>query len=253
VQAGDLGRLERRLDELAAALRPRDGAPAPVAAADGTAPTPGAGEPAADPSLADRLASLEQRITALERGGRQGPSVPEDLGAVASKELDALGKTLVQLKRYDEAQRVLKELLGRTDLGEDERTEAEMQLGYALRGLGKHAESEARFRETMTRVGEDTEKGAWAGFQIGWDRYYQKDYAGASVRMERSANASGVGAIVRVHSLYNAASFARQAGDTERARVLLERLLDNHAADIPATQAYMKTQAEAWLKEIRGN
>lgn len=247
----DLGRIERRLDELSAAVGSRNAAPATP---DPGAKDAGPADAPPDAPLSDRVAALERRLAALEKGGmRQGPAVPEDLAALSTKDLDGLARTLVQSKRYDDAQRVLREILARTDLDDEQRTEMEMQMGYSLRGMGKFSESEARFLETLARVGEDSEKGAWAGFQVGWDRYYQKDPAGASARMERSANAAGVSPIVRVHSLYNAANFAKEAGDTARARVLLERLLNDHAGDIPAVQANMKTQAEAWLKELRGN
>jgi tetratricopeptide (TPR) repeat protein len=252
--APELRRIERRVDELAAAVRARGAVAAtPAGGPAGADAPPGAAAETHAVSSDDRLAAIERRLAALEKGGgAQGPSVPENLARVATKELDALGRTLVQAKRYDEAQRILKEVVGRTDLDEEQRIEAEMQLGYALRGAGKFADAEARFAETLRRVGEDTAKGAWLGFQIAWDRYYQKDLAGASARMERSANAAGVDAIVRVHALYNAANFAKEAGDATRARALLERLLDRHAGDIPPAQAFMKTQADAWLKELRG-
>lgn len=257
--AAEVKRLERRVEELAVAVLSSGptGTSEPGAAPDGSGEAGSAGDgggtPATTGSLADRVAVLEGRIAALEKGGMQsGPAVPKDLASVPSDELDALARNLVQMKRYDDARRVLKELLGRTDMVEEQRTEMEMQLGYALRGSGKFADSEARFLDTLNRVGEDTEKGAWAGFQAAWDRYYQKDPAGASARMERSANASGVSAVVRVHSLYNAAHFAKEAGDPARARVFLERLLNDHADDIPPAQAFMKSQAEAWLKEVSG-
>jgi hypothetical protein len=250
VASPDLERIQRRLDELSAAVRSRSAA-APVATGTDVVAAAGAA-PSGDPT-ADRLASVERRLAALEKGaGVQGPTVPENLAAVPSKELDALGRNLVQFKRYDDAQRVLKEVLGRGDLDEEERTEMEMQFGYALRGAGRFADAEARFLETLRRVGENTEKGAWVGFQAGWERYYQKDFAGASARMERSANAAGVTPLVRVHALYNAANFAKEGGDPARARALYERLLDNYAADIPEAQAFMRKQAEASLKEIRG-
>jgi hypothetical protein len=71
--------------------------------------------------------------------------------------------------------------------------------------------------------------------------------------MERAANHAHVQPLVRVHALYNAASFAREAGETDRAQAFLERLLGQHGDAFPPSQAAMKAQAEAWLKEIRGN
>jgi hypothetical protein len=249
--AAEIERIERRLDALAAAR-----ATLPRAAPTAAAADLGAGVTATDPAdpVPVRIAALEARIAALEKrgAGQPGPVVPDDLTGVPSKELDALARTLVQSKRHAEARRVLEHLLARGDLDDAQRTDMEMQLGWALRGSGLFAESEARFLETQRRVGEDSESGAWAGFQAAWDRHYLKDHAAASLRMERSAGAAGVSPIVRVHSLYNAAYFAKEAGDPARARGLLERLLNDHAKDIPASQTHMKTQAEAWLAEVRG-
>ncbi|MCK6479291.1 MAG: hypothetical protein L6R43_03815 [Planctomycetes bacterium] len=222
---GDLAALERRVDEMAAAAERRAGAPS-VPAGN----SPGAAAPAADAALplADRVAALESRLAALERGGARE-------------------------KRYADSLQVLGEYLRRADLTAEQRTEAEMQAGYALRGLGRHSEAEARFRETLGRVGETTAEGAWAQFQVGWERKFQRDPAGGSVEMEKAADNPSVSPVTRVHALYNAAQFAREAGEVERARALYERLLERHGGDFPASQANMKQAAEQSLRELRGN
>ncbi len=248
--AAALERLERRVDELAASVRPgvSGEVPPPVAPVPAEGPAPKDAPPTPAP-VPDRLADLERRIAVLERSGGRGTPIPEDLSKVPPAQLEALVRTLYGEKRYADGQRVAEEMLRRGDLTPEQRTEAEMQIGYAMRGLGKHAEAEARFRESLARVGDTGEQAPWLGFQIAWERSYQKDYAGASQEMERSANHPSVSAVVRVHSLLGAANFAVQAGDKGRARVFAERLLNQHAADIPATQPFIKQQAEAILKD----
>jgi hypothetical protein len=260
VERSDLDRLERRVRELSAAvnLRPVDpaasGSPAPAGLAaaprnpaGGSAPaTP---EPSASP---DRLDALEKRVVALESRGAGGAPLPADLSSLPSTQLEALSRTLTAEKRSADAIKVSEELLRRSDLTPDQRVDVEMNIGYALRTQGKNAEAEARFRETLSRVGDDSEKTPWLGFQIGWERNYQKDLPGAIAEMERAANHALVQPLLRAHALYNAASFSRQNGETARAQAFLERLLAQHADAFPPAQAAMKAQAEAWLKEIRG-
>ena len=249
--APDLDRFERRLEERSAAVGARNAA----------APLPPGAPPSASPadgSLAGRVAELEKRGAALgaapaRAGAPAGPALPENLGAVGSKDLEGLARTFMELKRYDDAGKALKELLARTDLSEESRFEAELQFGYSLRGAGRNAEAEAHFVETLARVGEDTRQGAQVGFQLGWEKFFQKDLAGASARMEKTANTAGVEPSTRFHALYNAAYFAREAGDRERALAFLERLFADHGNEFPAGVPAMKAQAEAWLKELRGN
>lgn len=247
---GDLAALERRVDEMAAAAERRAGAPS-VPAGN----SPGAAAPAADAALplADRVAALESRLAALERGGARGVPLPPDLSKLEPAEVTALLAALTSEKRYADSLQVLGEFLRRADLTAEQRTEAEMQAGYALRGLGRHSEAEARFRETLGRVGETTAEGAWAQFQVGWERKFQMDPASGSVEMEKAADNPSVSPVTRVHALYNAAQFAREAGEVERARALYERLLERHGGDFPASQANMKQAAEQALKELRGN
>ena len=254
-----IARLERRVEELSAAAAAR-----PAASNVAAPPTQGGMSPAAASMVAsasaesappeDRLATLEARVVVLEkRGAVAGPAVPEDLSKVPAAELESLARTLTQQQRHSDLLRVAEEWAKRTDLTADQKVDAEMNIGWALRGLGKHAESEARFRETLERTDAASEKAPWLGFQIAWQRSYQKDFATASQEMEKSANHPAVGAILRAHALYNAAGFAKQAGDNARARALYERLLTQYADDIPASQKYMREDAEASLKKLSGN
>jgi hypothetical protein len=244
-----LDRLEARVEELAgrAELRPAP-APAPVSPAPAGPAAPS--DPDAPP---DRLDALEKRVAALEAAGPRGTPMPADLSKVPLGQLEALGRSLMTERRNADMIKVAEEMLRRDDLTAEQRVESEMSIGYGLRGLGKNAEAEARFRETLARVGESSDQAGWLGFQIGWERSYQKDLPGAVAEMEKAANHPLVQPLVKAHALYNAANFARQAGDTARARVLLERLLAQSADAFPPAQAGMKTQAEAWLKEIVGN
>lgn len=257
VDRADLERLERRVDELSAAVGARATvAPEPVALAVAPPSIP-SGEslasPSAPPDSRERVDALEKRVAELERGGARGTPVPADLSKVPIPQLEALVRNLTGEKRNAEAVKVAEELLRRNDLTADQRVDTEMNIGYALRGQGKFAEAEARFRETLARVGENTEKAPWLGFQIAWERSYQQDLPGAIAEMEKAASHPQVQPIVRAHALYNAAAFSRQTGETARARVFLERLLHQYADAIPPSQAAMKAQAEAWLKELGGN
>jgi tetratricopeptide (TPR) repeat protein len=168
-------------------------------------------------------------------------------------ELEALSRTLMQQQRHGDLLRVAEEMAKRTDLTPDQRIDAEMNIGYGLRGLGKHAEAEARFRETLARTDPASDKAPWLGFQIAWQRSYQKDPAGGSLEMEKAANHPAVSPIVRVHALYGAANMAKEAGDNARARVFYERLLQQHGDDIPASQPFIRTGAEQALKQLSGN
>jgi len=260
-----IARLERRVEELAAAAAARPAAPAvasngaapppvggmsPAAAAMGATASPGA--EGAPPE--DRLAKLESRVVVLEkRGAAAGPAVPEDLSKVPAAELESLARTLMQQGRHSDLLRVAEEWAKRSDLTAEQKVDAEMNIGYGLRGLGKHAEAEARFRETLEHADAASEKAPWLGFQIAWQRSYQKDFTTASQEMEKAANHPAVGAILRAHALYNAAGFAKQSGDNVRARALYERLLTQYADDIPASQKYMRDDAEASLKKLSGN
>jgi hypothetical protein len=192
-------------------------------------------------------------VAALEKGAaRGGVPVPDDLSKVPSGELEGLARALTQERRFGDLLRVAEEWARRGDLTADQRVEADMNVGYALRGMAKHAEAEARFRESLARIGEGSDKAPWLGFQIGWERSFQKDPAGASLEMEKAAGHAAVSPIVRVHALLAAANFAKEAGDTGRARVFLDRLLGTYAGDIPPTQAFIRQQAEALRKEITG-
>jgi BMFP domain-containing protein YqiC len=249
----DLERLERRVSELAAKV----GAPALVSTPGALAATPArdAGVESAVPAAAtvDSLEALEKRVAALESRGSGGTPVPADLSKLPVAQLEALIRNLTAERRSGDAIRIAEEMLRRGDLTPAQRVEAEMNIGYGLRSQGKNAEAEARFRETLARVGDDSESAPWLGFQIGWERSFQKDLQGATAEMERAANHAHAQPLVRAHALYNAASFSRQAGDMAKAQVFLERLLGQHADAIPPSQAHMKAQAEAWLKEIRGS
>lgn len=251
----DLERLERRVSALAAKVEAPELVSTPGALAAAPARDEGAGSPspAAATADVDRLDALEKRVAALESRGSGGTVVPADLSKLPVAQLEALVRNLTAERRSGEAIRIAEEMLRRGDLTPEQRVEAEMNIGYGLRSQGKNAEAEARFRETLARVGEDSESAPWLGFQIGWERSFQKDLLGGIAEMERAANHARVQPLVRAHALYNAASFSRQAGDTARAQVLLERLLGQHADAIPPSQAHMKAQAEAWLKEIRGS
>ncbi len=251
--AARLDRLERRVDELAAGMASRAAAPTAPAApspagAEGEAPA----APSASAPPSDRLEALESRVAVLEKAGPRGTPIPADLSKVPVSQLEALVRNLTMERRYPDSMKVAEELLRREDLTPEQRLEGEMQVGYGLRGLGRNAEAEARFRESLARVGENTEQAPWLGFQIAWERSYQKDLAGGIQEMEKAANHPLVQPLVRVHALYNAGNFARQAGDAPRARAFLERLLNQHAGDIIPSQAHMRTQAEAWLKEVSG-
>jgi tetratricopeptide (TPR) repeat protein len=251
----DLERLERRVNALSATVNAPALAPASTALAAAPTGNEGGGSSSAPavPASTDRLEALEKRVAALESRGSGGTPVPADLSKLPVVQLEALVRNLTAERRSADAIPVAEELLRRNDLTPEQRVDTEMSIGYGLRSQGKNAEAEARFRETLARVGDDSEKAPWLGFQIAWERSYQKDLQGAVAEMERAANHARVQPIVRAHALYNAASFARQAGDNARAQVFLERLLTQHPDDLPPSQANMKAQAEAWLKEIRGN
>jgi hypothetical protein len=254
VDRSDFERLERRV----AVLSARADVPAipPTPAALAAAPTreedeaPSDGP--ADARSADRLEAIEKRLTALEsRGG--GTNVPADLTRLPVDRLQTLVRSLTAERRSEDATRVVEELLRRSDLTPDQRVDAEMNIGYLLRNDGKHAEAEARFRDIRARVDDDSEKAPWLGFQIAWERSFQRDLRGAVAEMESAANHPRAEPLVRAHAVYAAANFARQAGETDRARALLERFLAQHAEALPPSQANMKAQVEAWLKEIRGH
>jgi hypothetical protein len=252
----DLERLERRIEELSAAVNAPALAPAPAAPTPSPRPEPAAepsGTPAPSPSLVERLDVLERRIASLEARGGGGAPIPADLTKVPVPQLEALVRTLTAERRGDDAIRVAEEILRRGELTPDQRVDVEMSIGYALRTQGRNAEAEARFRDSLARAGDDTARAPWLLFQIAWERSYQRDLPGASAEMERAANHPRVEPLVRVHALYNAANFAKQSGDTARAQAFLERLLSLPADSIPPSQANMRTQAEAWLKEIRGS
>lgn len=268
-QASSLARLEARVDALATAVRGVRGDVGRVrsAAGDSGARHDGGGDaarpdgeagvaaPAGDASTTtspDAMRALEERVAALERGGRLGAVVPADLSKLSTSEMSALVGTLQSEKRFADALRVADEYARRGTLTADERTAAELQAGYALRSLGRHAEAESRFRDTLARVGESSDKASEVLFQIAWQRHYQADAAGASAEMERVANAPRASPVLVVHGLYNAGRFAIDSGDTARARMLLERLVRDHASDIPASQAFLRTEAERMLKEIAG-
>jgi hypothetical protein len=256
VDRSDLERLERRVNELSAAVNAPALAPAspvpfaaPAREEGGAAPSGGGGGPASSP---DRLEALEKRVAAIEARGPGGAPLPADLSKLPVAQLEALVRNLTAEKRNGDAVTVAEELLRRSDLTPEQRVDVEMNLGYALRNQGKHGEAEARFRETLARVGDDSEKAPLLEFQLGWERSYQRDLPGAVAEMERAANHRRVQPIVRAHALYAAANFARESGDTARAQVLLERFLQQTDA-LPPSQVGMKAQAEAWLKEIRGS
>lgn len=265
-QAAALARLKERVDALALATRPPragatpspivppSGAPAPSGGAADSAGTRSAGDDrdAAPTRDSDAWRALEARVAALESGGRTATVIPADLSKLAPAESEALLRNLMAEKRFTDALRVADEISRRGDLTADQRADADLNAGYALRSMGKHPEAEARFRETLARVGEQSEKGVWVLFQVAWERYYQKDLAGASADMERVANHTATTPILRVHGLYNGGTFANQAGDPARARNLLDRLVRDHAADIPASQTYMRTEAERIVKAIDG-
>lgn len=266
----EVARLEARIDALAATVRsarsgdsgrarlrdaPSARDPESPRAASEDAPSPGGdGGPAAPEtaSAADAFRALETRIAALERGGRPGAAIPEDLSKLSPPELLALARNLQSEKRFGDQLRVADLAARRGDLDADQRTEAELNAGYALRSLGRHADAETRFRDTLARVGEASAKGAEILFQVAWERYYQKDVAGASAAMERCANHPDASPVLQVHGLYNGGRFAIEAGDAARGRGLLERLLRDRAADIPASQAFLRTEAERLLKDAEG-
>lgn len=271
--AAALERLQARVEALASAPRanrtsegatrtPAPGVEAPRLAGAGTSPggagdaphpvAPGLEGGADAPTVADLVRTLDRRVAVLERGGRAGTFVPEDLSKLTPPEMEALLRNLQAEKRYEEALRIADEYARRGDLTADQRADAELNAGYSLRSLGKHAEAETRFRETLARVGEQTGKGAEVSFQIAWERCFQNDLVGASNEMEKVANHPESSAILRAHGLYNAGTFANRSGDPARARDLLERLLRDHAADIPSSQQSMKTEAERILKELEG-
>jgi hypothetical protein len=252
---GDFERLERRLDELsvgvnAPSLAPAPGAPSPVLGRNEAESRSGS---TTIPASSDRLDALERRVAALETKGVGGTSVPADLSQLPIPQLEALIRTLTAERRGNDAVKVAEEMLRRSDLTPAQRVDAEMNIGYALRVQGKNAEAEARFRESLLRVGDDSEKAPWLGFQIAWERKFQNDLQGGIAEMEKAANHARVEPLVQAHALYNAASFAREAGESTRAQALLERLLAHHADKFPPSQANLKAQAEAWLKEIKGN
>ena len=275
--AADLARLRDRVDALAAQLRSDHAATgrarAPGSAGDTssreTAPAAGetigaGGGPATDGTATDAppanaadpgtLDGLARRVAALEAGrpGAGGPLVPDDFATRPVGEVQALLATLQSAKRHEDALRVAESLAQRGELTADGRTDAELSVGYALRALGRHAAAETRFRDTLTRVGESSSRGADVMFQLGWERYFQGDLAGAAVQMQRTADHPEASPILRVHALYNGGRFAQQAGDPARARELLERLLRDHKSDIPVSQAYLSAEAERLLKEIDG-
>ncbi len=255
-----LARLEARVDELAAALASRgagdggggDGTAAPSRSSDGDGgpAEPAPRGPAAEEAQTSPLAALERRVLALERGRPAGTTLPDDLAKVPSGDLHALVRALSAEKRFAEALRAAEEYARRSDLDAAQRLEGEMQVGYALRGLGRHADAEARFRESIARVGEQSEQGAWLGFQVGWERYFQKDIAGASAEMEKAGNNPAASPVVRANSLLNAGLWARTAGDTGRARALLERVAAEQGGEHAEAVANMRVKAEAILKEM---
>jgi hypothetical protein len=249
----DLARLGRRVDEIAAALSSssaRERAPSAATATD-------AGDPAGPADGApgdggDRLADLEGRVAALEKAARGGIEIPKDLTKVPSRDLFDLAKRLSGMKRDAEALDLLGVLLQRGDLDEKTRTDAEMQTGYSLRTLGRHSEAEARFRETLGRVGEGSETGGWVNFQIGWERLYQKDLSGAAAAMERAAENAQAHVNVRIQGLLRAAQWAHQAGDPVRARNNVDRLLREFPEEVAANPPGIRQQIEALQKELAG-
>ena len=255
VSSEAIERLERRVEELAAAAARDPAKAAAPASAEGASAAPAAGGSDAAPAPEDKLAALEARVAALEKrgAGGGGSPLPADLSKLSHGELEALSREMMQQRRHGDLLRVAEEMAKRTDLTPEQRIDAEMNIGYGLRGLGKHAEAEARFRETLARTDASSDKAAWLGFQIAWERSYQKDPAGGSLEMEKAANHPAVTPIVRVHALYGAANMAKEAGDTARARVFYERLLQQHGDDIPASQPFIRTGAEQALKQLSGN
>jgi hypothetical protein len=252
---GEFERLERRLNELSATVNAPSLAPALAVAPP--APRRDDGESRSGSAgisvPADRLEALERRVTALETRNVGGTPVPTDLSQLPVPQLEALVRALTAERRGGDAIKVAEELLRRSDLTPGQRVDAEMSIGYSLRNQGKNAEAEARFRESLQRVGDDSEKAPWLGFQIAWERKFQNDPLGGIAEMEKAANHARVEPLVQAHALYNAATFAREAGETARAQAFLERFLAHNADKLPPSQASMKAQAEAWLKEIKGN
>lgn len=250
-------RLEARVAAFAAAQR------APRRSEARTVPTdparlvggvpPESGDPARSETAADTTAgegidgaalrSLEERIAALERSAG-GTRIPDDLSQLSAGESRALVTSLMGEGRYSDAVRVADAAAQRGGLGDDDRVDIEMQAGFAFRQLGRHADAEARFRDTLGRTSDASPKASWLRFQIGWERSFQKDPAGAAAEMERAADDPSAEPLVRAHAVYNAARFAGETGEPARARALWERFLRDHAADLPASQLAMKTEAE---------
>jgi tetratricopeptide (TPR) repeat protein len=185
----------------------------------------------------------------LEKGG---PVLPPDLPKKTIEELQALAREVSGGGREaGKAVRIYEELLKR-DLPEDVRREASFQLGYGYRALKDHAKEEAVFRELLRKTDPATPDGANAVFQVAWSRFYQNDYQESGALMEKLSEMPSAEPWFQAHALYRVGQFAHMAKDDGRARAFLERLLREHTAEVPATQAFILDDAKRILKEIDG-
>ncbi len=218
-----------------------------------------------DPS--DLLASLDERLRVLEErpvsparaatavaatataAAPEEEPTPEDLRAMSKVSLVARARALAQRQAKAEAVPYWREVLAR---GADDEVliEANLELGYALRGAEKHAEEEAYFQEAMRIAGVDSEQGQWANYQIAWSEHVRDDFAAARDRMAEVANSRCTARDIKGHANLYVARFSLKIRDEARAREALEAIVREFGDSKEPADAWFTEQATTRLKQL---
>jgi tetratricopeptide (TPR) repeat protein len=117
---------------------------------------------------------------------RRGQSTPGELRGA----LDARVNTLLELRRFSEAELLARESLGISEAGNDAfwAAHAQLSLGKSLRGSGRHAEAEAVLGQAVARFEKDNQlaSASFAMLEIARSYADQARYAEAEAVLARA-------------------------------------------------------------------
>lgn len=215
---------------------------------------------------AARLADLEARLHELE--GRSTPraassppaassSTPDktpqpavDASSLPDEELRIFARSLSGRQAYEAAAPYWRELLSRRP-SDELFVEAKIQLGYAHRGAKDHDKAEASFREAMRVAGEDSEKGQWANYQIGWSQRFRGDNQVARDTMASVASSAATTRQTRGHAQIYVARFSLDLNDVDRAREALQSVLRDHGGSKAPSDVFLVNHANELLETLK--
>lgn len=208
----------------------------------------------------DRVALLESRVDALEKGLDERIRVAaaevteesvEDFSRLTEDQLSLRAGILFRTRDYANAIRCYETMLGR-EIEEEARKTAMFQLGYCHRYVGDHPKAETVFKDIVNLRGPDTVDGRWATYQLGWSRYYQEDYRGALELMDDLWRKPDVEGNTGLWARYQAANFAVKVEEKGRARTILTSMIEELGDSEDAEVKRMLGYAESLLKSLNG-